>query len=855
MSNYANLKSAIQYVIKANGNNEITGNRLQTELISMINTLGYGYQFMGIATPTTVPGTPDARVFYIAFTPGTYPNFDGILVTGLCVLKYATSWTKEDIPVSGGGGSYTLPVATAETLGGVKIGSGLQINNEGVLSVPGGGGGSVGFTTEPNDLTLTTIGGNNVLKFADRLRETYLSSGYNYVILRENLSFDSQLIGPKTIYEIRYDFDLNGASVRLPSNTCLKFVGGSVNNGTILLNDNVTLYADVNAVCKNLMLSYDTDLDFVSIKNICFISDQETPYAIGTGNTKILNGCSIIGCRISGYIGGIIACVSNALISDNLIFGCGKTTLVSNMCDIRLEYSVNAGIADNIIISGNRCLSKNVDTHIRVGQLYAETHVVIANNICVAMNDDLSAEASSYMCRHCIQVGYASTSTDRDKSAIIIGNFCKYATYGGIYVRGNSNVDNIGISKFVVIISNNFVMNVNTDGVAHICAAIAAELQAGSVIHGNIVRNCDNGISTGFMYSDMDAIVSSNTIDVSGRGVHADTYCKKLQVQGNQIISSAGTGVDVSLSSSVQTQDEIDGKITVHDNSIVAPTAISIYNFSVACVSVEGNILISKIRGTNGRGVILSPIVTNVIPRISISGNTIRNFDQGIWLPRFTNRNENLTVSHNVIIECNTGIYLNNSAARLFVVVFDNRFSDCTTERTEGVIDGYFGKGGVATLFGIPSGAFLNSASIFKRGDRVYFTGIGWNDTYKGAICVTASTIDGDGNPVANTAKWRIEHLVCPSATRESIQPSLASGQMCLDTTLQRYCFWNGTKWCDEQGFTLAAIKGATADRPTLAIADKGYMYFDTDLGKPIYAQSITSGGVVTWVDAAGQVV
>lgn len=39
---------------------------------------------------------------------------------------------------SGGGGSYTLPVASADTLGGVKIGSGLAIDSDGVLSSSGG---------------------------------------------------------------------------------------------------------------------------------------------------------------------------------------------------------------------------------------------------------------------------------------------------------------------------------------------------------------------------------------------------------------------------------------------------------------------------------------------------------------------------------------------------------------------------------------------------------------------------------------------------------------------------------------------------------------------------------------------
>lgn len=41
-----------------------------------------------------------------------------------------------------GGGSYTLPVASADTLGGVKVGEGLSITN-GVLSASGTGSGVV----------------------------------------------------------------------------------------------------------------------------------------------------------------------------------------------------------------------------------------------------------------------------------------------------------------------------------------------------------------------------------------------------------------------------------------------------------------------------------------------------------------------------------------------------------------------------------------------------------------------------------------------------------------------------------------------------------------------------------------
>ena len=120
MSNYSNLKSTIDTNIKTNGNEEITGAILNTVLNSMVSSLGAGYQFMGVATTSTNPGTPDAKVFYLAYTPGTYTNFSGIVVTGLCVLKYDTSWSKDDLP--SGGGGYVLPAATSAALGGIKVG-------------------------------------------------------------------------------------------------------------------------------------------------------------------------------------------------------------------------------------------------------------------------------------------------------------------------------------------------------------------------------------------------------------------------------------------------------------------------------------------------------------------------------------------------------------------------------------------------------------------------------------------------------------------------------------------------------------------------------------------------------------
>lgn len=97
MANYANLKSDIAGVIRTNNNEEITGDILQEQLLGMVDSLGAGFQYKGVATPTTAPGTPDENVFYIASTAGTYTNFGGLAVAEgeVAILKYNGSWAKE----------------------------------------------------------------------------------------------------------------------------------------------------------------------------------------------------------------------------------------------------------------------------------------------------------------------------------------------------------------------------------------------------------------------------------------------------------------------------------------------------------------------------------------------------------------------------------------------------------------------------------------------------------------------------------------------------------------------------------------------------------------------------------------
>lgn len=134
MSNYASLKSAIQQVIKTNGNNKITGALLQQSLLSMINSLGAGYQFVGIATPSTNPGTPDQKVFYIANGKGTYINFGGINVTEdeVIFLVLDNAWHKAATGIA-------VKATLDEKQDKLTAGSGIIINGNTISSTASGG--------------------------------------------------------------------------------------------------------------------------------------------------------------------------------------------------------------------------------------------------------------------------------------------------------------------------------------------------------------------------------------------------------------------------------------------------------------------------------------------------------------------------------------------------------------------------------------------------------------------------------------------------------------------------------------------------------------------------------------------
>ena len=168
---YDQIKESIKAVIKENGNYEITGNVLQAVLLSMVDTLGPEYQFLGIATKSTVPVVVEGNSFYITAEVGTYTNFKNsgnttITVNRLGILTSTngTAWnfTPIFIGVSKGGGEVFNDYDNNTAVGNNSHAEGAKTNAKGDNShAEGNGGTATGTNSHVEGFETNTEGTNS----------------------------------------------------------------------------------------------------------------------------------------------------------------------------------------------------------------------------------------------------------------------------------------------------------------------------------------------------------------------------------------------------------------------------------------------------------------------------------------------------------------------------------------------------------------------------------------------------------------------------------------------------------------------------------------------------------------------
>ena len=109
------------------------------------------------------------------------------------------------------------------------------------------GGGTINNLADDEDLVSVDKGENlSVLKFADRAYNLETHIGMGYKILRRNIIDGKNILTQDminqshTIYMIQYDFDLDGATIKIPEGCILDFQGGSIVNGKVFSDNKTT---------------------------------------------------------------------------------------------------------------------------------------------------------------------------------------------------------------------------------------------------------------------------------------------------------------------------------------------------------------------------------------------------------------------------------------------------------------------------------------------------------------------------------------------------------------------------------------------------------------------------------------
>lgn len=112
----------------------------------------------------------------------------------------------------------------------------------------------------------------HVIKFKDRKYNPAIASGKGYKILRKNwvdgknILTQEMINDANTVYEIRYDFDLNGESITIPKGCILDFKGGNFNNGIINSVDTIINQYKFNCIVKGYI--YDINKKRISNNGI-----------------------------------------------------------------------------------------------------------------------------------------------------------------------------------------------------------------------------------------------------------------------------------------------------------------------------------------------------------------------------------------------------------------------------------------------------------------------------------------------------------------------------------------------------------------------------------------------------------
>lgn len=669
------------------------------------------------------------------------------------------------------------------------------------------------------------------------------NGGMGYVILSKDKAFAEQVTKANTIYEIRYDFDLDGAIITLPKSCSIFFNGGSLVNGKLKGEDAV----EFNKYC------IDSSLDIAELtlaNNEFNISDRvhgealedyieyisSLPYPVSItshGNSDMITREVVIqsettlhDMQILLYSPALDYSVCLLLEGNNInLVNCSVESnserhgfiRLNNATNILIKRCVFNKLADSNYSGYNIfCNTKATDIHIEDCEFYNTRWAVIFNDAVSEKGEDFrtfkgvtytgSIGYGLYVsgCRFKLRdmandVSFNGVGINTPDFGFRLARY-ENNVFETLIESGTADVEQIPFHMVNVtdgIFLNNSVYQLNEDEYGCV-SAIHLEYCHNCRVISNYARKCQSAFHFG---SCDNSIMANNMSDSCQTGINlnspnvANTFIK--------VLNNAVSGAYFTILAGLIEDSEISGN---------------------TLDGVEDTLRAAKnVRFQNNR---FSGI--NTYPFIS----TTESFS-GLVFENNTYKTKKLET---FVTMDSVAVFHENDTAGIIGYVrnpngyFKNRKSFILTKDHEIFIptplkDGYYTR----ALFSYPS----YPPQVEQQEDGLIFYNrtarqIQVYDAQKGGYVA----YDG-GNPT----KYGVLDNIPTS--------KLNVGDQYFDTTNNRPLWWNGQEWIRYNGLSINYPGvGTTAQRPTGM--GQGFLYIDTTLNKPIW----WVGG--KWIDATG---
>lgn len=336
---------------------------------------------------------------------------------------------------------------------------------------------------------------------------------------RKNVLIQDMINDPNTVYEIRYDFDLNGDTINIPESCTLKFNGGSLNKGTIVF-DNTFISVKNNKLnilpvnctgsVKNLTIYpewFNNTKDYTqSIQTCINIATETAAIILFTGDRYLVRG-------------GVI------FLKSNITFKSKNKSVIytEDEQDYYAIFQCNTSLNKNITFDGI--------IFDQTKQVYCTTTGNVQMFCIVAWNID------NLIVKNCVFICVGGNT-------IVAGNFSNEKIHidnnDFYFIRNkskeNNNYDNsiIYVTSNYHIIENNRIIN---DGTLENRSKGGIETHGSTgFIRNNTITNCNNAIN--IVENDIPIDIEPNRMITGNICYNCDIFCALWPVLSSKTIKN-----------------------------------------------------------------------------------------------------------------------------------------------------------------------------------------------------------------------------------------------------------------------------------------------------------------------------